>query len=297
VSSCSSLLVVVVSRRTTMPITGPNEPRRRRRWTREAILAEIRRLDAEGECLSTRARCRLGLSGMVTTTYRQGYFGGWRGALRAAGLDPGAIGRRPRKWTRERVVARIRDLHDAGEDLSHSAAKRDHQYLVVAARRKALFGSWAGAVEAAGIPYSSVSRHESWDKRKIVRRIRELYRRGEPLSHDEARSRHGALVAAASSARHFGSWRRAVVAAGLRYDEIRKTTAWTPERIVETIRRLKAAGAPLTVAQMRRSGYRAMVDAALREPTLGSWEAALRAAGVVCDTMRAPGRAHPTRRA
>ncbi len=271
------------------------EPKRRRRWTRDAIVAEIRRLHAEGECLSTRALGGLGLSGMVTTTYRPGYFGGWRGALRAAGIEPDEATRRERKWTRERVVARIRELHDAGEDLSHGAAKRNHQYLVVAASGERLFGSWAAAVEAAGISYDAVSRHATWDRRKIVRRIRELHRRGEPLSHAEARARHGALVAAASSPRHFGSWRRAVVAAGLSYDEIRKTGAWTTERIVATLRRLRDAGSPLTAVHLRRSGHRAMVEAALRDPALGSWEAALRAAGVDCDTMPGPGRARPTR--
>ncbi|MFQ6098605.1 MAG: hypothetical protein ACE5O2_12835, partial [Armatimonadota bacterium] len=171
----------------------------RRKWTKERIIQEILALHKAGEPLSTRNMARLGYSGMVTTSYKPELFGGWRKAIRAAGLDPTKVCRRQRKWTRERIIERIQELHEAGQDLSHSAAKQNHQYLVVVAADEEAFGSWRAAVEAAGIKYERVSKHERWSKDKIIQRIRAIHKRGGRLSHEEAKRKYGPLVSAASS--------------------------------------------------------------------------------------------------
>lgn len=222
---------------------------------------------------------------MVTTAYKPEYFGSWTAAVEAAGLGHTRT-RRQRKWTRERVIARIQELHREGADLSHSCAKREHQYLVVVASDERMFGSWREAVEAAGVPYSAVARHESWTKAKIIRRIRQIHMRGEPLSHESTKQRYGALVSAASSPRYFGSWERAVRAAGLPYDSIRRIESWDRERILRKIRELHAQGVSLNNASMRRLGYRGMMEAAARPRNFGSWEAAVRAAGLDYDRVR-----------
>jgi hypothetical protein len=222
----------------------------------------------------------LGYSGMVTTSYKPDYFGSWRQAIRAAGFEPKDVCRRRRKWTQERVVERIRELHAAGEDLSHSAAKRNHQYLVVVAISPRFFGNWRHAVEAAGISYGEVSKHEYWDRERVVARIQELHAAGQSLSHEEAKRHHGALVSAASSPRYFGSWGSAVQAAGIDYDSVRKINRWTRESILATIREVHAAGEAVTNSNMRRLGYRGMMEAASRSENFGSWAAAVQAAGV-----------------
>lgn len=264
----------------------PQNGKRRRRWTKEAIIDAIRDLHAEGAPLTTRAMAKRGLSGMVTTAYKPEFFGSWSAALEAASVDAPGKAHRPRKWTRERVIQRIRELHRQGCDLCHSSAKREHQYLVVVASDERMFGSWRDAVEAAGLPYDSVSKHEAWTKEKIISRIRLLHRRGEPLSHESARQRHGALVSAASSPRYFGSWERAIRAAGLSYDSIRRIESWNRARILEKIRELHAQGVALNNASMRRLGYRGMMEAAARPQNFGSWEAAVRAAGIDYDRVR-----------
>lgn len=251
-----------------------------RKWTRERVLTTIRQLDRQGECLSTRRMAQLGYSGMVTTTYKEGYFGGWRNALRAAGLDPAQASRRQTKWTRERIIEHIRELHSRGDDLSHSAAKRRHQYLVVVAGDPRFFGSWKAAIEAAGFDYERICKHRSWTRAKIVEQIRELYRRGEHLSHEAVKRRYGSLVSAASSKRYFGSWERAIRAAGLSYDKIRKIESWDRHKIVEKIQELDRQGQDLNNSSMRRLGYRGMLEAAGRDRNFGSWDEALRAAGV-----------------
>lgn len=253
---------------------------RRKKWTREKILEIIRGLAESGHSLSTRHMAELGYSGMVTTSYKPEFFGGWRQAIMAAGYDPKVVCKRKRKWTKETILQRIRELYEAGEDLSHSAAKRNHQYLVVVAINKNFFGSWRKAIEAAGLDYEKISKHEYWSKERICQRIRELYEQGEPLSHEEAKRHHGALVSAASSPRYFGSWGAAIRAAGLDYDKIRKINRWNKEKIIERIKQLHAAGQDVSLTNMRRLGQRGLIDAACREENFGSWEAALRAAGI-----------------
>ena len=86
----------------------------RRKWSQERIIDEIKRLQKEGISLSTRSMAELGYSGMVTTSYKPEYFGSWRKAIVAAGFDPKEVCRRKRKWTQERILQRIQELHKAG---------------------------------------------------------------------------------------------------------------------------------------------------------------------------------------
>lgn len=252
----------------------------RRKWSQERIIQEIRRLQAEGHSLSTRSMAEMGYSGMVTTSYKPSFFGSWRNAIIAAGYDPKEVCRRRRKWTQERVLQRIHELHAAGADLSHSTAKRDHQYLVVVAISPSYFGSWRQAIEAAGIAYDEVSKHERWDRERIVQRIRELHAAGEALSHEEAKRHHGALVSAASSPRYFGSWGAAVTTAGIDYNQVRKINRWTRETILATLRELHGSGEAVSIGNMRRLGYRGMMEAANRPANFGSWAAAVKAAAL-----------------
>jgi len=257
----------------------------RRKWSREKIMEDIRALAAAGHSLSTRSMAELGYSGMVTTSYKPEYFGSWRNAIIEAGLDPKVVCRRKRKWTQERILQRIQELHAAGEDLSHSAAKRNHQYLVVVAISDRFFGSWREAVRAAGVDYEEVSKHEYWNRDRICERIRELARDGESLSHEDAKRYHGALVSAASSPRYFGSWGAAIRAAGLDYDQIRKIHRWTREKIIQTISQLHQQGESVHNGNMRRLGYRGLMEAASRTENFGSWADAVRAAGIDYDAL------------
>lgn len=62
-----------------------------------------------------------------------------------------------RKWTRETIVEAILDLHDAGDSLCYTAILTDRRALLQAAVR--YFGTWEGAVTAAGLDYDSFRRH------------------------------------------------------------------------------------------------------------------------------------------
>ncbi len=121
------------------------EPRPRRRWSKQALLDELRRLFDEGQFdRSSRVEDRR----LYDAAER--FFGRWSVALRAAGvLPPGQTKVRTKYWTRQRVVEAIQDLYIRGRPLTYSANKR--LYAAALAR----FGNWSKALMAAGVPQSA----------------------------------------------------------------------------------------------------------------------------------------------
>jgi len=127
------------------------------------------------------------------------YFGSWRAAVEAAGIDysqVAALGRQKRaqkitKWTQERILEEIRRLYEAGEDLSSAVVRRKYLPLYATARRKEHFGSWAKAVTAAGVDYSRVKRGAKERRRENTdwkRRLLEDWQHGaqQPSSQADA---------------------------------------------------------------------------------------------------------------
>ena len=126
------------------------------KWTRQNIIQELRDLHAAGEALTVSNMRRLGYGGLVAAAYRSEMFGSWPALVAAAGLDYQQAAPRRRKWTKARIIARIRQLHSQHQDISCRAIKTHQQYLLTAARRPDNFGSWPAAVEAAGIDYDQL---------------------------------------------------------------------------------------------------------------------------------------------
>lgn len=132
-------------------------------WSPDLVIAEIRRLHAAGSDIT---QSRMGAIDSRLTSAAIRYFGSWRAAVEAAGIDysqVAALGRQKRaqkitKWTQERILEEIRRLHEAGEDLSSAVVRRKYLPLYATARRKEHFGSWAKAVAAAGVDYNLVKR-------------------------------------------------------------------------------------------------------------------------------------------
>jgi hypothetical protein len=179
-----------------------------KRWSREEVLRVIAELSDEGRQLN---------SGYIARNYPalayagRKYLGSWEDAIRAAGLDYEAI-RRKCFWSRERIVAQIRELEAEGEQLFVSAAEVKHGGLVGAAA--VYFGSWRQAIEAAGFDYRKIKRQKEWSKKEVVAEIRRMRREGMELCTTiPVRRRYRILHAAA--VRYFGSWAAAVKAAKL----------------------------------------------------------------------------------
>lgn len=135
----------------------------RQKWSRERVIQEILRLHSAGADL-TQGRVEAIDSRLVSAAIR--YFGSWKSAVEATGLDYSPIAAKGRKrrsekitrWTREKILEEIRRLAGMGEDLSSAVVRYKHLSLYATARRKEHFGSWASAVEAAGFSYDWVMR-------------------------------------------------------------------------------------------------------------------------------------------
>lgn len=181
-----------------------------------------------------------------------------------------------RKWSKETIAQEIVRMHEAGEDLNYAGIAQTQVALLRAATR--YYGSWKGAIEASGIEYTGIRRYKSWTRERIVERIRELHARGVDLSWRHVSTRvDPQLAAAATKAKHFGSWRAAIEAAGLNYDDVRRYKRWDDVTILRRLRELYAEGANLNAKAMEEHDI-TLITAARRR--FVSWHCALAAAGL-----------------
>lgn len=177
-----------------------------------------------------------------------------------------------RHWSRDDVVTEIRKLDRHGGQLNSGHIARTFPALAYAARR--YVGSWEKAIQAAGLDYGEIRRKSFWNRKRIVSRIKELRSEGKPLYVSAAEKAYCGLVGAATM--YFGSWSRAIQAAGLDYSRIKRQKDWSKKAIVREIRRMHRQGMKLTTTIPVRQKYRILHAAAVRY--FGSWAEAMRAA-------------------
>lgn len=142
------------------------------------------------------------------------FFGGWTGLLEDCGLKVEEILLR-RRWTPSAVLAAVRAAGRRGEELSDAAARSRDPGLHAAAISR--FGSWDGALRAAGLDPSRFRRYRRWSREGVIDAIRRI--RG-PLGQRAVRVADPSLIVAGR--RFFGTWVRAVRAAGRPYPAPRR---------------------------------------------------------------------------
>lgn len=185
-----------------------------------------------------------------------------------------------RVWTKDKLIVEIKKLHREGVDLSPTSIQRTHSALFSSARSSSHFGSWRTAMEAAGFDYDNFKRvKQRWTREEILERIREMSTQGHDLLDPRFKTRNRSLYLAACAHRYFGSWRRAVEAAGLDHEQMRESRVWTQGRILRTIQDIAAQGKPLGWAYIEEHEP-GIYRAARRKENFGSWAGALQAAGV-----------------
>jgi hypothetical protein len=112
-----------------------------------------------------------------------------------------------------------------------------------------------------------------------LEQIREFQAQGYDLLNPAFKIKHRNLYLAACAHRYFGSWRRAIQAAGLDHETMRETRVWTKERIRRTIEEMAMAGEPLGWAYVEEH-CPGIYRAARRKENFGSWHNALIQSGV-----------------
>ena len=238
-------------------VSPESRPTPRLKRTKAEILAEIRRQSVPGSPMKITGN-------LAFATAARTRFGSWHKALVAAGVDPVPW----RLWSHERVLEEIRDWCDRGTRIKSD--RREYQRLRCAA--KARFGGWRNAMIAAG--RRRVDEYGKWDrkwtKQRIIEAIQDRHVRGLPL-----RSQHDWNLTAAAT-RHFGSWPRAIVAAGLpARKKNRPSRKWSPQTVVEWIHRHRDCGVAMSNVRRIDSG----LSAAARKH-FGTWHVALKTAGI-----------------
>ncbi len=184
-------------------------------WNKETLLETIRTYHQDNRDLSY-----TGIQRSMPTLLRAAVrlFGSWQQAVSAAGIPYEQV-QRYTGWSRDRIIARIQELHRQGVDLSWRHISQEvAPSLAAAATKPRYFGSWRKAIEASGIDYRSVSRYRRWDEAAIIERLREMYERGEPLNAASVERDDMSLITAAR--RRFDSWDNALLAAGLDYKQL-----------------------------------------------------------------------------
>jgi hypothetical protein len=124
-----------------------------------------------------------------------------------------------------------------------------------------------------------------WSTRRILGELRGLYRRGHDISYNALSRTNQSLVSAA--AYHFGSYRRAVEAAGIDYGEVVRRPRWSKQAIIALIKTARRQGEDLhwSAVTARRDELARAAFASLQPRLFGGWDRALHAAGLDADEV------------
>lgn len=243
----------------------------RRAWTREELIALVR--DA---VKSHAGRTGTPLSTLLVSSHRaiQRLFGGLRGALLAAGIDPASVQKRaPSEWSsNDALVDALRAC------VARTPPPTSGQLFRSRLGRQAVFrfGNREAVIQKIGVGRWSPRRVRPVPSAdEVVRWLQERHRSGRHMSCDAANRDAPRLVHACY--KRFGSWRAAMQAAGFG-ELIGGGPRWTsPEQVVRALQEQHRQGRSVALKRTTRERPR-LVRAACAQ--FGTWQAALDAAGL-----------------
>src|SRR3989344_432225 len=183
------------------------------------------------------------------------------------------------KWTAEMIISAVKERHDSGKSMRYLDVAKDGDRRIYNAAMT-VFGDrgWEKARTLAGIPATDPDPRIIWTKETIVDEIHRLQKSGIALNH--ASLQENGLESFRTGARKvFGSWAKAIAAAGLNYDEIRKIRRgfWSAEEVKKQIKLLETQGVRLN-SQYIQANHTALFAASLVH--YGCWSRAVEAAGI-----------------
>jgi hypothetical protein len=219
-------------------------------WNKTSILRELKKLHRSGADLSYNALARKKQAVLSAAAY---HFGSYRVAIDKAGIDYADVTRRPR-WTKPRIIAVIKDAKRKGADLHWSSVTKRRDELgkaAFASLQPRLFGRWDRALHAAGLDADEVSIYRSWDRNSILFELRSLYRDKEPMSSGQLQKDDPGLYAAA--VRHFGSYQKALRAAGIDPNEVQQRRQWTRASVADALKKMAKKKKELSGSMVRKS--------------------------------------------
>lgn len=200
---------------TALLYTGVNPQRvwNQRPYTREEVLQAIRQLCWNGNKISA-CNAQRHYNRLYRTARK--YFGCWRNALQAAGINiklSGLNGTHARRMTKEEILGALRQWQAAGRSLRWRDISLENRRL--AASAKAAFFSWDKALLAAGLPLPPADQmpNRSLTRDQVLEAIRERQQDGKSISRQAVRRDDPSLCSNVRA--HFTRWNLALLAAGV----------------------------------------------------------------------------------
>ena len=204
-------------------------------WSRERIIADIRRRASAGLAVNAAAVARDQLH-----LYSAGgrHFGSWEEAVWASGLDYSKV-RKFKPRTRETVARDLRAWVRRHGPLKPWKLQTDDGGLYKAAC--SVYGSLAAAARILGLPLRR--KGQQWSKERVTERIQRRVAEGRSIRLAAVTKEDVPLLGAAYT--HFGSWGAAVDASGFDYSKIRRTKFRTRDAVARDLRKWVREHGPL----------------------------------------------------
>jgi hypothetical protein len=243
-------------------------------WTKPRIVDELRRLYKAGEELSYNALAKRRQSLVSAAAY---HFGSYRQAVEKADIPYADVLRRPR-WTKQAIIAQIKNARRAGTALHWSAVSNRRDELgkaAFASLQPRLFKQWHRALHAAGLDADEISQYRNWNRSTIVFELKSRARDREALNSGALQREDPGLHAAA--VRYFATYDKALKAAKLDPGALRLRKSWTKAAVLAAIKSAGKRGTHLSDSAIRLQ-YPALYGAAIR--LFGTYTKARKAAGI-----------------
>lgn len=177
-------------------------------------------------------------------------------------------------WQPEMVLQHIQQRNGL-EPLNSYYYSTTYPDVYAAAER--IYGSWGNAIRACGLDYKEIKKYKTWTADAVIEAIQALAAEKSPLHSKHIQSLDKALYMAAL--KRFGSWGKAVQAAGIPYRQVRLRRSMTPEETREKILELFNQNEDLSYTNMRRN-HQYLLAAGMKKLGNGSWAAARVACGI-----------------
>lgn len=171
------------------------------------------------------------------------------------------------KWSKEKIIEQIQKL----KYKNAKYAKVNYYALYGAAIR--YFGSWASAIKEAGFNYDDIVQCKKRTREEILNNILALKDKRCKINQKENGYLYSYVI------RIFGSWKKAIEAAGLNYKNICSHEKWSKERILNEICLMEYKSASYAFKYHGK-----LLNAAIKY--FGSWRLAVEFAGYNYDNIR-----------
>jgi hypothetical protein len=153
-------------------------------------------------------------------------------------------------WTPEKVIAGLKAFYAPWTGTSPPSLEEVNPPLHGGARR--VFGTFKAAMLAAGLPYPP---HPHPNDTEVIAALRKMHAEGRDLSLKAVSNRRGGSLLGPALHR-FGSWRKAVEAAGIDYATVERIREWDRDTIIAELRRRHREDLPTDGGAVQRQDLR-----------------------------------------